>query len=598
MSHEFLEAAKRYASLGLAVVPLMKRSKKPIFTDWTNLPRADGALVERWWSSTPEANIGILTGQKSGVFVLDVDSKNGGNDTYSELLAQHGQMPDTWEVMTGNGGRHCYFRFPAFDVRNVAGLLPGIDIRGTGGQVVAPPSIHPETGRRYEWDGLREIEETPIAEAPPWLIDLLVKHNKPEFKTARTVPDKIHAGVRNSTLVSLAGSMRRLGLNEQEMLPTLLQVNRERCEPPEAEAAIHTIAHSMMRYRPADRELFITAARLWKLTKKSELEHQQKLQQLKIDPKDGLAVYRSQLVGAAPVIDRLLYNGLTIFAGKSKIGKSFVALQLALAVAMASPALGQRTVMRPGGVIYYMLEMGENRTSSRLRQLLASEDITLQNIDFVWECLPMSRGGMEQLGMLIEGKKPSLVIIDTFTAFAQGKQGSPSGDILREQYSEIDKLRKLAEAHDTAILLVHHTRKSGAFDTGAEGVDMVAGSRGVTAACDSVWILRKQQDESFVLDIVGRDVEEQCLAMKLEREPVGWKIIGDAESVRQSSEDAEVLAIIASEGNATAAKIGSLLRMQRQKTEAVLARLHRDGMIGKRHTGSYYATVEDSQWKN
>lgn len=129
MESELSGSALRYARLGLCVIPLEVRKKKPMFSNWPDVATKDAAIVERWWKQTPEANVGILTGRKSGVFVLDVDTKNGGEETYDSLLMKHGQFPDTWRQITGGGGFHLFFRYPAFPVRNCTSLFPGIDIR-------------------------------------------------------------------------------------------------------------------------------------------------------------------------------------------------------------------------------------------------------------------------------------------------------------------------------------------------------------------------------------------------------------------------------------------------------------------------------------
>jgi len=589
---EFLTAAVRYAKLGLAVIPLQARDKRPIFKDWTNLDRASVDTVERWWASSPNGNVGIVTGSKSGIFVLDVDPKNGGDLTYETLLMEHGQFPDTWQVITGTKGRHLYFRYPAFPVRNVAGLFQGIDIRGDGGQVVAPPSIHPN-GTPYEWDGMQEIEDFPIAEAPQWLLELLHSRDGSTGKQGPSViPQKIPHGTQHATLVSLAGMMRRMGLSAEEIAPTLQFVNEKRCEQPGAPANIAKIAESMMRYRPTDADLFAVATKLWRMSKKVEIEGKKELERLQVKPTDGLSVYRSQLSGPASVIDRMLYNGLTILAGKSKAGKSWIAMQLALSVAMNTRALSDRQVYRPGGVVYYSLEMGENRTAARLRQLLDREDITLQNIDFVWDCLPMKGGGIEQLNLLLESKRPSMVVIDTFLAFAKGKQ-KDGGDVMRDQYAEIDVLKKISEKHDTAFLLVHHTRKTGAWDDADAGVDLVAGSRGVTAACDSVWILRKQPDDIFSLDISGRDVEEQSLAIKFGKEPIGWKIIGEAEVVKRTNQEIEILKILETQGPQRSQRLVTLARLGLNHIEEILFRLQKDGRVAKNSGGAFCAITQE-----
>lgn len=587
---DFLNAALRYSKLGLAVVPLIPGKKRPLFENWTNLEWANDDTVKRWWASTPTANVGILTGRKSGLFVLDVDTKNNGDLTYESLVSQHGKFPSTWQQTTGTGGFHLFFRYPSFPVNNHGGLFAGIDIRGDGGQVVAPPSIHPDTGRTYEWDGMAEIENTPLAEAPPWLLEILDHKggtNKPLFMT----PEKIPHGVQHHTLLGLAGMMRRIGMSASEIEPALQMVNTNRCEHPGPPENIRKIADSMMRYRPADHNLYSTATKLWRLTRKAEHDQQRELERLSVVPIDGLAVYRSQLPGPSMVIDRMLYNGLTILAGKSKAGKSFLALQIALSTAMGNEVFGDRQVLRPGGVIYYSLEMGENRTSVRMRQLLDREYVTLQNLEFIWDCLPMTGGGLAQLDLLLESKKPNLVIIDTFLAFVKGKS-KEGGDVLRDQYGEIDTIKKLADKHHTAFLLVHHTRKSSAGKNDNDGgVDLVAGSRGVTAACDAIWIFQKQPDEYFSLEITGRDVEEQKLALKFNKSPFGWKLLGDADDVRLRSEEEEVLKLLVTQGPQKEQKVGAMMKTTTMKALEILIRLHRDGRVGKHSGGSYYAVI-------
>src|SRR5215472_7763116 len=267
---DFASAALRYAHLGLAVIPLKPNDKRPMFENWPEVATADAGIVSRWWRQNPEANVGIATGQKSRVFVLDVDVEKGGQDSYDSLILKHGRPPDTWQQVTGSGGFHLFFRYPNFRVANAAGILPGIDIRGDGGQVVAPPSIHPN-GNRYEWDGLQEIERAPLAEAPLWLLELL------QQRTIRTQTSdkfplgvKIPNGARHDTLVALAGMMRRLGLSADEILPSLWAVNERRCEEPRTREHVQKIADSMMRYRPSDGDLFTTANRLWRVTKARE----------------------------------------------------------------------------------------------------------------------------------------------------------------------------------------------------------------------------------------------------------------------------------------------------------------------------------------
>ena len=167
---EILEAALEYAERGWRVVPIVPGEKRPAITDWVNKATTDVEVIERWWSANRGCGVGIVTGRESGIFVVDIDGEKGAA-TLRELEAKHGKLPPTFSVKTG-GGYHFYFRYPDFEIRNDASkrLGPGLDIRGEGGQVVAPPTIHPN-GTAYK----KAEVELPVAPAPAWLLELLHK---------------------------------------------------------------------------------------------------------------------------------------------------------------------------------------------------------------------------------------------------------------------------------------------------------------------------------------------------------------------------------------------------------------------------------------
>jgi hypothetical protein len=173
-------AAIRYGRHGWAVVPL--QGKRPRIKDWPNHATTDERQILAWMHQFGETNIGIATGERSGFFVLDVDGPEG-EQSLSKLIAEHGALPATLEGRTGGGGRHILFQFPeGTDLGNSAKNLGAkLDIRGNGGQIVAPPSIHPDTGCAYEWAS--DPEWTEIAPAPAWLLELLTKRE--EYKPAK-----------------------------------------------------------------------------------------------------------------------------------------------------------------------------------------------------------------------------------------------------------------------------------------------------------------------------------------------------------------------------------------------------------------------------
>lgn len=143
--------------------------KHPVHPRWQNTALMSAADVwSTWMEDGPLWNIGILTGTASGVFVLDIDPKADGLEQLARLVEAHGPLPETYTVRSGSGGRHFYFAMPPWPLaNNQAKLASGIDVRGTGGQVVAPPSISAVGAYTVHSD-------CPVAPAPRWLLDLLV----------------------------------------------------------------------------------------------------------------------------------------------------------------------------------------------------------------------------------------------------------------------------------------------------------------------------------------------------------------------------------------------------------------------------------------
>ena len=127
--------------------------------------------VAAWWQRWPTANIGLRTGAESGLVVLDVDPAHGGSRSIKSLIDRHGSLSDVPRLRTGTGGWHLFFAHPGEPVRNSAGRLgAGLDIRGDGGYVIAPPSIH-ASGYRYRW----EIDADELPPMPDWLHEPLAE---------------------------------------------------------------------------------------------------------------------------------------------------------------------------------------------------------------------------------------------------------------------------------------------------------------------------------------------------------------------------------------------------------------------------------------
>jgi Bifunctional DNA primase/polymerase, N-terminal/AAA domain len=177
MTADALTAALDYAHHGLRVLPIKPGEKRPPMPAWQDAATTNPERINSWWSGLYAGHgVGIATGH--GVFVLDVDISDGkaGDETLRALEDSYGPLTDTVRVITGSGGAHIYYRYPeGIEIRNDAGrkLGPGLDIRGTGGQVVAPPTLHPTSGQQYAWEDGCGLDDIEIAEAPDWLLELL-----------------------------------------------------------------------------------------------------------------------------------------------------------------------------------------------------------------------------------------------------------------------------------------------------------------------------------------------------------------------------------------------------------------------------------------
>jgi hypothetical protein len=165
------KAALAYARRGVPVFPCEPGAKRPLTRNGHWDATTDPRIIERWWKRWPSANVGIPTGEKSGVVVLDMDLDAGGLESLAMLEGASVPAPKTAKARTGGGGIHIYFRYPrGTEIRNSAGLLgPGLDVRGEGGYVVVPPS---RTQDPYEW-----VDRSPLAEAS-WLIDRLTEREE------------------------------------------------------------------------------------------------------------------------------------------------------------------------------------------------------------------------------------------------------------------------------------------------------------------------------------------------------------------------------------------------------------------------------------
>lgn len=434
---------------------------------------SDRAQVRDWWSQWPDANIGIPTGEASGLLVLDVDPRNGGAQSLLELLNQYGQLPSTLTQRTGSGGTHYIFRHRSGVGCRTNCPGPGLDIRGDGGYFIAQPSGH-VSGGQYQ---LMTVD--PPATAPQWLIDLL-KPTPQKSSTPKSI-NRISKGERDNKLTSMAGSMVRAGFSEGAVLKALEIANRQQCVEPLPDSQVIKIASSVSKYLSGSAPTKAHA------------------QPAFVSATDLMAQAFTEPNYAIP---GLLPEGVTLLAGKPKIGKSLLAMDFVIAIAAGRKALGDLPVEQ-GDALYLALEDNERRLQKRLRDML-NGDSAPQGLTFTCQWPPMEQGGVNLLhSWLQDHEKAKLIVVDTLA-----KVRSPvkqSSHVYSEDYRALSGIKSLADEFGVAIIVIHHERKAAAIDP----LDEVSGTSGLTGAADTIWLLKRERKKVVgSLFVTGRDIEE------------------------------------------------------------------------------------------
>jgi hypothetical protein len=262
------EAIHEYTGRSWSIIPIRPGDKRPLIR-WEDYQHRCPTKQEArgWLRAWPDAAVAVVTGAISRLVVLDIDLRHGGDAALAQLECEHGSLPATVECRTGGGGRHLYFTHPGGLIRNKVGLVSGVDLRGDGGYVVAPPSLH-ESGLRYEWVEDRGPGSIATAPLPDWVRRQVVgeatRRGHPVGYWRRLVGDGVPAGERNSTIASLAGHLLRHGVDATVVTELLLCWNRVRCRPPLPDYEVAAVVASIngRHERDADAQKHLRQARL------------------------------------------------------------------------------------------------------------------------------------------------------------------------------------------------------------------------------------------------------------------------------------------------------------------------------------------------
>jgi DNA-binding transcriptional ArsR family regulator len=286
------------------------------------------------------------------------------------------------------------------------------------------------------------------------------------------------------------------------------------------------------------------------------------------------------------VVPGLIPAGLTVLAGAPKLGKSWLALCLGLALANGGRALGKIQVDQ-GDVLYLALEDTPRRIQDRLEQLGATVTKSMA------VCTEWERGtlGTDVLdGYLSMNPKIKLVIIDTLQRFREPTKGNQN--IYEADYEAMTPIKRVADKHNMAIIVVHHTRKSGGTD--GDPFSAISGSQGIGGTVDTRIVLERASGEADgKLYIDGRDVEYQELALKMDN-LTGWTLLGEAREYEQNKERSEILEVLRkADGAMRTGEIAEEIGKTGPATSNLLKKLVKEGLIKRAGYGLYIHLVND-----
>lgn len=488
------EAALAYQRAGYSVMPIVPRGKRPLLDSWLEYQRRlpTEAEIEQWWDIWPTANVAIITGKLTGKLVVDIDPKHGGKP--DQILAQ---APTELVTKTGSGGLHLWYAYPEDgDLYNRTGVFPGVDVRGEGGYVVVPPSIH-ETGAAYVWaktgsPGSVNSTLRPLLEAPAqrngvspddgWISELLAGASE---------------GARNDGAARLSGYFAGKGLPPDVTLGLLRSWN-DKNSPPLPDSELVQTLESV--YRTAGRR-----------GKPATLDVVAPPAEFRLLPFHEYMVLYGDKEIAWTVPDWLPEQTCGLVVAPPGHFKTWFLLDLAISVAGGFPFLGRYPVSNPGPVIVMQQEDFHGQLADRMGTVYASKlgDALGKESETGYQALlpgpiplylyPDRRFRfndgviVELLHSRIRELRPRLVILDPLYSAASTE------NYMAQAAEQMMVLKRLRDAYGTSFLVAHHTGKgSRNQETDRE---QAWGSQFLNAWLETGWQIRGIEGEAGVVSM-------------------------------------------------------------------------------------------------
>ncbi|MHC4197262.1 MAG: bifunctional DNA primase/polymerase [Planctomycetota bacterium] len=495
-----LQDALKYLKRGFSVIPIRPKGKKPLIS-WKAYQKRvpQERKVEEWWNKWPEANIGIVTGEVSGLVVVDVDGEKG-----LETAKRLG-LPETPTVKTGKGYHYYYLHPGNEDVRNFQAKMgvDGIDLRGDGGYAVAPPSVHP-SGETYQW--VTPLGSTPLTPLPESILAITPSDKTPVGGLVNGVPK----GERNNALARLSGSLFAQGWRYTDALRFFINWNAHN-EPPLSERELRATVKSIYKTHIRNKRTVSTCS----LPESSNCQEQPPFLRA-----SELLEYLETVAPQSWVVDELVAEGcLTVITGQPGVGKSVGVLMMAKCISEGQPFLGRATKKKE--VYYFDLEMSARVIRERLTLL---KPLDVFYVPKFW------LGSFSLYDKTLEGlaEQGSVLILDNASKLAIGKDTNTAQDVT----PITARLRELVNKGATVILITHPPK-------GAS--DAILGSQAWKAEADCCFLLEKKEGK-LMLEVIKNRLGEEFsipLSLKFSSEGVELKDITQELKTRRRRKERE-----------------------------------------------------------
>ena len=245
---------------------------------------------------------------------------------------------------------------------------------------------------------------------------------------------------------------------------------------------------------------------------------------------DSTELLQTQFEPLQFAVDKLLPQGIFIFVGSGKIGKSWLALDMCISVSTGADFWNEKTFT--GEVLYLALEDNYRRLQNRMLEIIEETDNSYEQLHFAIASLGISNSLIEQVNQFMTSyPNTKLIVIDTLEHI---RNTATETTMYSHDYNDIKRIRAITEVHDVTVLLVHHTRKM--FDP--DPLNTLTGSTGLVGAVDGVWILEKEKrtENKGKLTIVNRDTQGYCFKVEFNKGEFKWNNLGDYETATEKED--------------------------------------------------------------